>query len=365
MYIYQYKQWPNFTWDNVALQSLLTKASFLRGSLFGRMSTIGFKLQNEATLNSLSQEIIKSSEIEGEILNQEQVRSSIARRLNIELKTNVAESHYIDGVVDMMFDATQNYKTPLTKKRLFAWHASLFPTGFSGMYKIDVGKFRSDKDGRMQVVSSKYNRDVVHFEAPEAKDINKHITEFLKWFNSASADIISVAIAHLCFVTIHPFDDGNGRITRAITEMMLAKVDDSKYRFYSMSAQVLKHRKEYYDILEKTQRRDMNITEWLEWFITMLINSINDSLEQTESIFKKAKFWQENENIAFSSDQQKIINKLFDGFEGNLTSSKWAEICKCSQDTANRAIADLIEKGIFVKIGSGRSTHYKLNVENQ
>ena len=360
MYIYQDKQWPKFKWDNVRLQGLLTEASFLRGILLGRMGTIGFKLKNEATLNSLSQEILNSSEIEGEILNKEQVRSSIARRLNIELKTNVSESHYVDGIVDMMFDVTQNFDKPLTKKRLFAWHSTLFPSGFSGMYKIDVGKFRSDKDGRMQVVSSKYNRDVVHFEAPEAKDINKHITQFLKWFNSAPIDIISVAITHLWFVTIHPFDDGNGRITRAITEMMLAKVDNSQYRFYSMSAQVLKYRKEYYDILERTQRGDMDITPWLEWFITMLINALNDSLQQTESIFQKAKFWQEHENISFSADQQKIINKLFDGFEGNLSSSKWAKICKCSQDTASRAIADLIEKGIFVKLGSGRSTHYKL-----
>ena len=364
MYIYQQKNWPNFTWDYSRLQNVLNDVSFARGVLLGRMNSIGFKLKSEATLNSLSQEIVKSSEIEGEILNTEQVRSSIARRLNLEFKSSAKESHYIDGIVDMMLDATNGYMKPLTKKRLFAWHASLFPTGFSGMYKIDVGKFRLDKDGRMQVISYRRNKEIVHFQAPEAFEIPKHISAFIKWFNKASNDVISAAIAHLWFVTIHPFDDGNGRITRALTEMMLAKVDSSGSRFYSMSNQVLLRRKEYYDILEKTQSGSLDITDWILWFCQTLLNAVNDSLKHTDSIFQKAKFWQNNGDIDFSANQQKITNRLFDGFDGNLTSSKWAKICKCSQDTAIREISNLLKKNILKKVGEGRSTHYVLVLNN-
>ncbi len=359
MYIYQRKDWAKFRWDKQRLQEIISKVEFSRGLLLGRMESIGFKQKAEFSLNSFSQEIITSSEIEGEILNPEQVRSSIARRLNIEYKGS--SNHYVDGIVDMMFDATENYKKPLTKKRLFSWHAALFPTGYSGIYKIDVGKFRTDKEGRMQVVSTWHNQEVVHFEAPEANKIDSLIDDFLAWQKNAPTNIISAAIAHLWFVTIHPFDDGNGRITRAITEMMLAKADECAYRFYSMSNQVQKKRKEYYNILEKTQHSDLDISDWLEWFASTLFDAVNDSLLQTQSIFKKAKFWQEHEHIKFSADQQKMLNKLFDGFEGNLTSSKWAKICKCSQDTASRAIADLIAKGILQKVGSGRNIHYLLN----
>lgn len=364
MYIYQHDNWPQFTWDSRYLQEALNEVSFKRGMLIGRMNSIGFNLQNEATLNSLSQEIIKSSEIEGEFLNPDQVRSSIARRLNIEYKSVSKDSHYIDGVVDMMLDATQAYSKPLTKKRLFSWHASLFPTGYSGMYKIDVGKYRSDKDGRMQVVSSWHNKELVHYEAPKADKVSKLMEDFIKWFNCAPQDTVSAAIAHLWFVSIHPFDDGNGRITRALTEMMLAKVDKLQYRFYSMSNQVLLHRKEYYNILEKTQHGDLDITAWIDWFCKVLCKSIDDSLSQTESIFQKAKFWQDNENIKFSANQQKMINKLFDGFEGNMTSSKWAKICKCSQDTAGREISDLIRKKVLLKEGTGRAVHYLLDTNH-
>ena len=362
-YIYQHEDWPHFVWDKARLQPLLAKAEFTRGMLLGRMQAIGFNLKGEATLDALSREIIKSSEIEGELLNREQVRSSVARRLNLNFKGQTASSRYVDGVTEMMLDATRNYENPLTRDRLFSWHAALFPTGFSGIHKIDVGAFRSDKDGRMQVVSSRRNREIVHFEAPEAKQLGKLVPAFLKWANKAPRDIVSAAIAHLWFVTLHPFDDGNGRITRTVTEWMLARADNSEFRFYSLSSRILDARKEYYDVLEKTQCGGLDITDWLEWFTGTLQKSLEDALTQTEFVFRKSKFWQAHEHLEFSAHQQKILNRLFDGFEGKLTSAKWAKICKCSQDTASRAIADLISKGILRKEGSGRATHYCLNVE--
>lgn len=362
-YIYQRESWPHFVWDKAHLQPLLAKAEFTRGVLLGRMLAIGFNLKNETTLDALSREIIKSSEIEGEILNREQVRSSIARRLNIEFKEQTTSSRYVDGVTEMMLDATRNYGAPLTRERLFAWHAALFPTGYSGIHKIDVGAFRSDRDGRMQVVSSRRNRETVHFEAPEAAQLEKQVSVFLKWANAAPRDIVSAAIAHLWFVTLHPFDDGNGRITRAITEWMLARTDNSEFRFYGLSSRILSARKEYYDVLEKTQCGDVEITGWIEWFVKTLQSSLEDALLQTEFVFRKSKFWQEHEHIEFSAHQQKMLNRLFDGFEGKLTSAKWAKICKCSQDTASRAIADLIAKGILCKEGTGRATHYYLKAE--
>ena len=359
-YIYQEPDWPNFTWDSGGLADLIAKVSFARGKLLGKMDSIGFDMQKEASLIALSQEIIKSSEIEGEILNLEQVRSSVARRLNITYKSSKGDSHYIDGIVNMMMDATSNYAAPLIPDRLFSWHAALFPTGYSGMDKIDVAKFRSDRDGRMQVISFVKNRKNIHFEAPEAKKVPGEVEKFLAWINSCPQDIMSAAKAHLWFVTIHPFDDGNGRITRAITEMMLARADASKYRFYSMSNQIQKDRDEYYKVLEKTQRGGLDITPWMEWFANAMLKAIEDSLEQTKSIFRKAKFWQDHSDMDFSANQCKILNRLFDGFEGNLTTAKWAKICKCSHDTAIRAINDLIQKGVLKKEGDGKSTHYVL-----
>ena len=362
-YIYQRENWPHFVWDKADLQPLLAKAEFTRGILLGRMQAIGFKLKNETTLDALSREIIKSSEIEGEILNREQVRSSVARRLNIEFKGQTESSRYVDGVTEMMLDATRNYAHALTRERLFSWHASLFPSGYSGIHKIDVGTFRNDRDGRMQVVSFRKNRETVHFEAPEAADLEKHISVFLKWVNAAPRNIISAAIAHLWFVTLHPFEDGNGRITRAVTEWLLARTDDSEFRFYSLSSRILSDRKEYYAILEKTQCGDLKITDWLKWFTETLQKALEDALTQTEFVLRKSKFWQEHEDIEFSAHQQKVINRLLDGFEGKLTSAKWAKICKCSQDTAGRSITDLIAKGILRREGTGRSTHYSLNME--
>ncbi len=362
-YIYQREDWPHFVWNKAHLQPLLAKAEFTRGLLLGRMQAIGFKLKNETTLDTLSREIIKSSEIEGEILNREQVRSSVARRLNIEFKGQTESSRYVDGVAEMMLDATRNYDKPLTRERLFAWHAALFPTGYSGIHKINVGMFRDDQDGRMQVVSSRRNRETVHFEAPEAVHLEEYISVFLKWANAAPRNIVSAAIAHLWFVTLHPFDDGNGRVTRAVTEWLLTRADGSEFRFYSLSSRILSARKDYYAVLEKTQCGDLEITGWIEWFTGTLQKALEDALTQTESVFRKSRFWQEHEAMEFSAHQQKVLNRLFDGFEGKLTSSKWAKICKCSQDTASRAIADLISKGILRKDGTGRATHYRLAAE--
>ena len=359
-YIYQEPGWPDFTWDNSKLVDLLSRVSFAQGKLLGKMDSIGFDMQKEASLMALSQEIIKSSEIEGEILNLEQVRSSIAKRLNLAYKPAMGDSHYIDEIVNMMMDATSNYEAPLATDRLFSWHAALFPTGYSGMDKIDVAKFRSDRNGRMQVISFSKNRTNVHFEAPEAAKVPSEVAKFMAWKNSCTQDIVSAAKAHLWFVTIHPFDDGNGRITRAITEMMLARAEGSKYRFYSMSNQIQKERDAYYNVLERTQRGGLDITLWIEWFAETMLKAIEDSLAQTESIFRKAKFWQDHSNMEFSSNQCKMLNRLFDGFEGNLTTSKWAKMCKCSHDTAIRAITDLIEKGVLKKKGDGKSTHYVL-----
>jgi len=341
-----------------------------QGRLLGRMEAMGFSLRREALLQTLTLDVLKSSEIEGEILDRSQVRSSIARRLGMKIGGLVPSDRHVDGVVEMMLDATQNFNKPLTKDRMFGWQASLFPTGHSGMHKIVVGAWRDDSHGPMRVVSGAVGRERVHFEAPGAKCLDGEMKNFLTWFtDSADLDpVIKAGIAHLWFVTLHPFEDGNGRIARAITDMQLARADDSRERFYSMSVQIRQERNAYYDILEKTQKNTdvsktgITITPWLEWFLTCL----NRTLAATESIlagvFKKARFWEAHSGGSINERQRVMINKMFDGFEGKLTSSKWAKITKCSQDTAFRDILDLIEKGILTKDSAGgRSTSYSLN----
>jgi len=362
MYIHELKNWPKFYWDNNKITNILSEVSFLQGNIIGKMKAVGFDFQQEALLTSMTYEITKSSEIEGELLNTEQVRSSIARRLNISNINMVATNHYVDGIVEMMVDATQNFESKLTLERLLGWHAALFPTGFSGMYKIKVGSFRDDKDGPMQVVSSGMGKEVVYYEAPSADKLPAYMDDFLRWINDENdiSPIIKAAIAHLWFVTIHPFEDGNGRISRAITDMMLSKAENSPYRFYSMSAQIQKEKKEYYNVLESTQKGKLDITTWLEWFLKCLSKSISDAESLINKIIYKALCWQEFNKIILDKNQQKIINMLLDGFEGNLTSSKWAKICKCSQDTAIRSIKYLIENNILKQEGTGRSTHYVL-----
>jgi Fic family protein len=363
IYIHQQEQWPNFTWDNDEIVNLLSEARNLQGRLMGKMEFLGFDLRSEAVLDTLTLDVIKSSEIEGEFLNPDQVRSSLARRLGMEIAGSVESDRNTDGVVDMLVDATQNCFNPLTTARLFDWHGALFPTGRSGLYKITVAEWRIDSTGPMQVVSGAMGKEKVHFEAPDATLVEKEMKLFLHWFNNNTAIdlVIKAAIAHLWFVTIHPFEDGNGRITRALTDMLLAQSDKSKDRFYSMSAQIRLDRKVYYEMLEKTQKGNLNITNWIKWFLNCLINALKSTDSLLISVLFKASFWNKHATTLLNDRQNKLLNKLLDGFEGKLTSSKWAKIAKCSKDTAIRDINDLIEKRILQKESAGgRSTNYEL-----
>lgn len=362
-YIHLLTGWPDFQWSDERVLRPLTTLRHKQGRLLGRLESLGFKLQEETNLQTLSQDVIKSSEIEGENLPLDQVRSSIARRLGIEIAGEVAVSRNVEGVVDMMLDATQHYDQPLTDERLFSWHASLFPDQRSGVYKIRVGSWRNDAKGPMRVVSGAIGRERIHYEAPEAHRLNVEMEKFIDWFNGENTGdpVLKAAIAHLWFVTIHPFEDGNGRIARAIADMQLARADATRQRFYSMSAQIQRERYAYYDVLEHTQKGNLDITNWLLWFITCLDRAITTSKENLSGVIKKARFWELNQSVALNERQRKMLNKLFDGFEGKLSSSKWAKITKCSTDTALRDIQDLVEKQILEKEeGGGRSTSYRI-----
>lgn len=362
-YIHSLKDWPTFNWEDDRVLLPLSTVRHKQGRLLGKLEGLSFRLREEATLETLTQDVIKSSEIEGEKLPADQVRSSIARRLGIEIAGEVTANRNVEGVVEMMLDATQHYDLPLTRERLFGWHASLFPTGRSGMHKIHVGGWRDDAKGLMHVVSGAIGKEKVHYEAPEAKRLNVEIHKFLKWFNKTTPidPVLKAAIAHLWFVTIHPFDDGNGRIARAIADMQLARADASRQRFYSMSAQIQRERNVYYSTLEKTQKGNLTITKWLLWFIECLDRAISLSEENLSGVMQKAKFWELHQAVMLNDRQRKMLNKLMDGFEGKLTSSKWAKIGKCSADTALRDIQDLIKKEILVKEdGGGRSTSYQI-----
>lgn len=362
MYIHGQKNWPDFIWNNDELFDIIAKVSFKQGILLGKMQSLGFDFRQEALLNNLTEEITKSSEIEGELLNKDEVRSSIARRLNIHNEKSINSSHHIDGVVEIMIDASHNFETSLTYERLCGWHAALFPTGYSGMYKIKTACYRDDKEEPMQVVSNNRGREIVYYEAPKASLIKEYMNDFVKWVNETNDvnPLIKAAISHLWFITIHPFEDGNGRIARAITEFMLAKAEKSSYRFYSMSAQIQKQKNEYYKILETTQKGTLDVTNWIKWFLETMLQALETSEIMVSKIIVKAERWMEFNKFTLDENQKKMINMLFDGFEGNLTSSKWAKICKCSQDTASRSIKQLVEFGILKQQGSGRSTHYVL-----
>lgn len=366
-YIHELKAWPHFEWDQKELSVRLAAVRHAQGRLIGRMEGLGFLLQEEAVLQSLTEEVVKSSEIEGESLNRQQVRSSIARRLGIDVGGLVAVPRHVDGVVELMVDATQKYSQALTQERLFGWHSALFPSGRSGMFKIRVGNWRDDSNGPMQVVSGPVGKERIHFEAPAAKRLVHEMKLFLKWFNDKSLDVepvLKAAIAHLYIVTIHPFEDGNGRIARAVTEMALARSEKSPQRFYSMSSQIMSERSEYYRILEETQRGNMDITRWLFWFLDCLDRAILGSEKTLSVVLSKARFWEKHSSENFNDRQKKIVNKLLDGFEGKLTSSKWAAIGKCSQDTALRDIEDLIKRKVLKKNPEGgRSTSYSVKME--
>ena len=362
-YIHELKQWPAFEWDVEELLPTLTSVRHKQGRINGFLEHIGFEMRNETTLQNLALDVLKSSEIEGELLNPAQVRSSVARRLGMDVAGLIPADRNVDGIVDVMLDATQKFNNILDKERLCAWHSALFPTGRSGMQKITVGNWRENEGGPMQVVSGAMGKEQIHFEAPEANRLEKEMQQFLNWFNGKTNldPVIKSGISHLWFVTIHPFDDGNGRIARAIADMQMTRADNDPKRFYSVSAQIRLQRNQYYDILERTQKGSLEITALLLWYL----NCVDLALDATDQILKgvlgKTKFWDLHTQSQINERQRLLIDKLFVGFEGNLTSSKWAKIAKCSPDTALRDINDLIAKGILEKEASGgRSTSYRL-----
>lgn len=362
-YVHEREDWPQFYWSHERIAMRLASVRHQQGRLLGRMESLGFQSRAEANLQTLTDEVVKSSEIEGEVLDTDQVRSSIARRLGMDIGALAQSDRHVDGVVEMILDATEHYDKPLTKRRLFNWHAALFPTGRSGMTVITVGAWRTDAAGPMQVVSGPIGRQRVHYEAPDATRVDGEMRAFLRWFddNIEVDQLLKAAIAHLWFVTIHPFEDGNGRIARAIADMALARSEKSRQRFYSMSAQIRKERKRYYAILEATQKGGLDITDWLDWFLDCLDRAIGEAKTTLASILAKARFWEVHAGASFGDRQRLMLNRLLDGFDGKLTSSKWATITKSSQDTASRDIDDLVLRGILKKdAAGGRSTSYSL-----
>lgn len=360
-YIWQRKDWPQFRWDSERLLEPLSRLSQLHGLLNGRMSMLGFDEKSSSVLSAMTEELINSSDIEGVQLNPNSVRSSIARRLGMENYGLLVEDHYVEGLVDVMLDAVHKCQEPLTEERLFGWHAALFPTGRSGMHRITVADWRKG-DEPMQVVSGAFGHEKVHYEAPPSDAVPTEMARLIEWCNTTQASpFIMAAIAHLWFVTVHPFDDGNGRISRTLADMYLAILDEDSDRYYSMSAEINRNKKEYYEVLELTQKGNLDITEWLLWFFRCLENAIVRASSIIDRTLQKAQYWEVFRNVDINERQRKVINRLWDGFDGKLTSSKWAKICKCSQDTALRDINDLISKGMLQSREAGRNTHYYLS----
>lgn len=361
-YIWQNSEYPNFTYDKDAILPLLSEVRLKQGILLAKMQRIGFENSRHTVLNVLTEDVIKSSEIEGVSLNVEQVRSSIARRLGLDIGGDIFVERDVQGIVDMMLDATLNFDKTVSEDRLFGWQASMFPAGRSGLYRIKVGAYRDDKNGVMQVVSGAVGHEKVHYEAPPAEILPVEMERLINFINNdIKTDlVIKAGIVHLWFVIIHPFEDGNGRIARALTDLLLARSENSSNRFYSMSSQIKKERKSYYDVLQLTQKDSVDITLWLNWFLRNMITAINDSDDLLNDVLKKAEFWSINKSVPFNERQIKILNKMLNDFEGNLTTQKWAKICNCSHDTANRDITDLINKNILIKQGAARATHYIL-----
>jgi Fic family protein len=364
-YLHQVRDWPEFHWDQDTLAAPLADIRHRQGRLLGRMESLGFSLQKEAELETLTLDVLKSSEIEGEHLPADQVRSSIARRLGMETAGTIPAEREVEGVVEMMLDATQNFRQPLTEERLFAWHSALFPTGRSSMRKIIVGAWRDDLHGPMQVVSGPVGKEKVHYEAPAAPLVEREMSAFLTWADDGDDKtdaVLRAALAHLWFVTIHPFDDGNGRIARAIADWALARSEGSPQRFYSMSAQLRQERNDYYAILERTQKGALDITPWMEWFLACLGRAFDATETTLAAVLRKARFWEKHGQASINERQRIILNRLLDGFVGNLTTTKWATLAKSSHDTALRDIQSLIDQGMLKKdLGGGRSTSYSLN----
>mgnify|MGYP000759879148 FL=1 len=361
VYIWQHSDWPRFGYDVVVIAPLLANVRNLQGRLSGMLAVLGFDVQNTTMLGTLTDDITNSSEIEGVYLNPESVRSSIARRLGIDTDLPVGDDHYVEGLVDVMLDATANSDSPLTFERLWGWHAALFPTGYSGRFRITVGDWRKG-DEPMQVVSGAMGKEKVHFEAPPSSDVPGEMESFLKWSFTDDADpVIKAAVAHLWVVTIHPFDDGNGRLSRTVADYFLSRSDGPGQRFYSMSAQINRQKKEYYEILEKTQKGTLDITSWIVGFLNCLEKAIKTSIATVRNAIAKGVFWQRVKEVPLNERQCKILNRLLDGLDGKLTTSKWAKMCHCSQDTALRDIRDLVDKGILRDSGEGsRNSNYIL-----
>lgn len=365
--IWQASDWPSWRYDLAALAQSLADVSRAQGLLMGRLADVGMPLRDQASLSALTEDVIKTSAIEGEQLNVESVRSSIARRLGVDIGALAPVDRHVEGVVDMVLDATANCNAAVTRDRLFGWHAALFPTGYSGLVRINVGGWRDDATGPMQVVSGPLGRQRVHFEAPPADRLQSETDRFINWANGESTEppLIKAGLAHLWFVTLHPFDDGNGRIARAVGDLFLARVDGSPQRFYSLSAQIQRERKAYYDILERTQKQSLDVTEWLAWFLETLHRAVDQAQYTLDAVLAKTRFWQRCAapgSAPLNERQVKLVNRLLDGFEGKLTSSKWAAIAKCSPDTALRDITDLLARGVLRKSDAGgRSTSYELN----
>ena len=364
IYIWQASDWPSWRFDLAALASPLAEVSRAQGLLMGRLADVGMALRDRASLSALTEDVIKTSEIEGERLSVESVRSSVAHRLGVDIGALAPVDRHVEGVVEMVLDATANCSAPVTRERLFGWHAALFPTGYSGLARIDLGGWRDDATGPMQVVSGPLGRQRVHFQAPPADRLEPEVDRFLAWANSATDEppLIKAGLAHLWFVTLHPFDDGNGRIARAVGDLFLARADGSPQRFYSLSAQIQRERKAYYDILERTQKQTLDVTEWLAWFLGALHRAVDEAQHTLDAVLTKTRFWQRWAAMPMNERQVKLVNRLLDGFEGKLTSSKWATIAKCSPDTALRDITDLLTRGVLRRSDAGgRSTSYELN----
>ena len=362
-YIWTRPGWPNLHWDEAKLSQALALAAREQGRLLGRMEALGFDLRQETHLHALTEDVVNSSAIEGDTLDPDQVRSSIARRLGMDMAGLVPADRHIEGIVEMMLDATERHDQPLSRERLFDWHAALFPTGRSGMTPIVVGAWRTDSHGPMQVISGPVSRERVHYEAPPAARLDAEMDRFLAWFDAPGSThpLLVAGLAHLWFVTLHPFDDGNGRIARAIADMALSRSEEHRQRSYSMSAQIREERKDYYAILERTQKGDTDITRWQDWFLGCLLRALKSSHTAFETVLAKSRFWERFAREPLNDRQISMLNKLLDGFEGKLTSSKWAKIAKCSQDTATRDINELVARGALRKnTGGGRSTSYSL-----
>lgn len=361
-YIWQQPGWPHMVWRDECFSSILAEVNLLRGKLLGRVSMFGFEEQNLSMLDFLTQEIVHSAKIEGEDLNRDSVRSSVAMHLGLQYEGLPTPDHYTEGVVQVMMDAVQHHADPVDAERLFSWHGALFPTGRSGLYKITVAAWRQGEEA-MQVVSGPLGHQKVHYEAPDTQAVPQMMEQLLQWVNTEQNidSLVKAAVAHLWFVTIHPFDDGNGRICRTLTELLLSRADQTSQRYYSLSSEILNHRKAYYEHLEQAQKGDLDVTSWIEWFLQTLKSAVEVALQKTENVVRKAHFWSEHQSLSFNDRQRKVLNMLLDGFEGKLNSSKWYKINHCSQDTANRDIKDLIAKGILRQTDEGgRSTSYEL-----